>query len=826
MFSTYRIRFIAIILLFSSILPIKVSSQITKILGKITDSATKEPVPFANVYLKGTNIGSISDFNGEYFFETYTPSDSISASFIGYISQTKAIQKNKFQYINFELAADNILLEEVVVRPGENPAEVLLRKIIKNKEATNKKNFDYYQYEVYNKIQFDANNITDKLRNKKILKPFKFIFDYVDTSTINGKAYLPMLLSETISDIYYRSNPKVKKEVIRASKISGVENESITQFLGNLYQNVNIYDNYINVFDKNFVSPVANFGLSFYRYYLVDSSFIGNKWCYQIMFKPRRKQELTFTGNFWVNDSSFAIKKVEIKIADDININFINDYAIRQDYDKINDKFWMITKDYVVVDFNVIENSRRTIGFFGHRTTTYKDFVFDSPKEKEFYSTPTNVTILDDCYDKDKTFWANSRHDSLTTKENNIYIMVDSIKNIPIFRTYVDIIYLITNGYYETGMFEIGPYYKMLSFNQVEGLRLRFGGRTSNDFSTKLMLDGHLAYGTKDGKFKYAAGFLYMLNKNPRRSFGASYKYDIEQLGQSLNAYSEDNLFASFFRRNPSDKLTIVREYKAFYEHEWFNGFSTTPRFNNRTIYPLGSSTFEINDNGKIKELNSIKTSEISLEIRYAYDEKFVMGEFERISLGTKYPVLGLRYCHGIPNLLNGDYKYDVLQIGIKHWFNVFSYGWSKYIIEAGKTWGTLPYPLLKLFPGNETFLADEYAYNLMNYFEFVSDQNISLFLTHHFDGIFLNRIPLMRKLKWREVAHAKVVIGSLSEKNKKYSILPPSSFILTKPYWEAGVGIENIFKIFRVDAIWRLSYLDNPDINNFALFFSFHFSF
>ncbi|MCK4288117.1 MAG: carboxypeptidase-like regulatory domain-containing protein [Bacteroidales bacterium] len=800
--------------------------QITKIMGKVIDAENQQPLPFVNVYLIGTNIGTITNFEGEYSFETRNPSDSIAASFVGYNTVTKKVEKNKFQVIDFYLYQSSISLSEVVVVAGENPADILLRKIIKNKVVNNRKNFDYYQYEVYNKIQFDANNITEKFRNRKILKPFKFVFSYVDTSTINGKAYLPLFLSESLSDVYYRGNPKSKKEMIKASQTSGFENESISQFLGDLYQNINIYDNYISIFEKNFVSPIANFGLSYYKYYLVDTAIISDKLCYQIMFKPKRKQELTFTGNFWVNDTSYAIKELDMRIVDDANINFINDLALRQEYDRIEKKYWMITKDYMVVDFNVIENTKRVIGFFGHRTTTYKNFVFNQQKEKNFYSTPVNVSFEEGSFDKDEEFWENARHDSLTKKEQTIYEMVDSVKSIPVFKTYVDIIYMITNGYYIKGPVEIGPYYKMISFNEIEGVRFRLGGRTSNDFSTKLMLSAHVAYGTKDEKFKYGLGFLYMLSKNPRRSFGASYLYDIEQLGQSENAYSEDNLFASFFRRNPANKLSMVRQYKAFYQHEWFTGFSNTINFIHRDIFPVGSTTIEIYNNGVVEEKTSIITSEIRLDTRIAYDEKFVMGEFVRISLGTTYPVFGIRYGYGIPGFLNGEYEYHRLQVGLKDWFNVFSYGWSKIIIEAGKTWGTLPYPLLILHPGNETFIFDEYAYNLMNYFEFISDQYISVYYTHHFDGLFLNKIPLMRKLKWREVAYIKGVIGTLSEKNEKYSKFPSITYSLDKPYYEAGVGIENIFRVLRIDAIWRLSHLDNPGIDKFAVFFSFQFSF
>ncbi len=821
-----KTRSILLVILFTLFFTGTVNAQLTKLMGTVIDNVTKEPIPFVNVYFAGTTIGTITDFNGEFALETMNAGDSITASSIGYNPQTKGVRKNQFQTIQFELSPNSYGLDEVVIHAGENPAEILLRKVIAAKDQNNHKNFDFYEYEVYNKIQFDANNLSEKLKNKKILKPFSFIFNHVDTSTVNGKAFLPIFLTETLSDVYYRKTPRAKKEIIKASKVSGFENESFSQIMGNIYQTANIYENHIELFEKNFVSPIANFGLSYYKYYLVDSTFIDNQWCFQIMFKPRRKQELTFTGDFWIHDTSYAVKKVDMRIVDDANINFINAMDIRQEYQLKEGKYWMLTKDYVIADFNVIENSKRTLGFYGHRSTSYDKFVFNRVADKEIYGYPANIQLKDSAILFTNENWESFRHDTLTVKEKAIYSMIDSVKNVPIFRTYIDLVYTLTSGYYIDGMLEVGPIYKMLSFNEREGTRFRFGGRTSNKFSTKWMFDAFFAYGQLDEKFKYGGGFLKINSKNPRRAYGASFKYDTEQLGQSVNAYSEDNFFNSFLNRSAINKLSMVRQYQAFYQHEWFSGFSNTLSFTQREVFPISGESFELFDGTNHFKLPSIRTSEISLSLRFAYNEKFIMGEFERVSLGTNYPVFGLAYAYGIPNLVNSDYSYHKAQMSLKQWFNIGSLGWSKYILEAGKIWGTLPYPLLKIQEGNETFMYDELSYNLMNYYEFVSDQYISLNYTHHFDGLFLNHIPLMRKLKWREVAFVKGVIGTMSEENKTYSKFPAVTHTLEKPYWEAGMGIENIFKVLRVDAIWRLSHLKNENIHKFGIFFSFQFVF
>ncbi len=810
-------------------------AQTTKIMGKVTDKVTKESVPFVTIAFKGGSTGVSTDFNGEYSIETKKASDSIIATCLGYKALNHIVVKNKFQIIDFELEPVSMTLQEVVIKPGKNPAEIILEKIILNKEKNNPENIDYYQCESYNKIQFDANNISEKLKGRKLLKPFKFVFDYIDTSSVNGKAYLPFFITEALSEFYYRSNPKTTKEIIKATKTSGIENKSLSQFLGNMYLHINIYDNFINLFDRNFVSPIANFGLGFYKYYLIDSAYVEGKWCYKLMFKSRRKQELTFTGDMWVNDTSFAIKKINLRIADDANINYINDLVCKLDYNLFpSDKtplkkgrnenrtntlnkykeYWMLSKELFTVDFNVIENTKKIVGFFGNKTTSYRNFVFSTPESKKIYSAPINVIIDDESYNKDDVFWEQHRHDTLDKKERGIYKMVDSITSIPLFQTYVDILLTITQGYYETGNFEIGPYFSIYSFNKIEGMRFRFGGRTSNQFSTRIMPEAYLAYGTKDEKFKYNLSFLYMFSKNPRRSGALYYKKDVEQLGESPNSFITDNILNSLLRRNPSDKLTMVEEYKGIYQHEWFNGFSNSINLFHRDLFPLSASKFSFHTGYSEKIKKSITSSELRLDLRFAYKEKYILGEFERVSMGTNFPVLNVQYSFGFKDILNGDYEYRKLLINIEHWFNLRTYGWSKYMFEAGKIWGVLPYPLLKLHEGNETYSFDQYSYNMMNYYEFVSDKYLSFYYTHHFDGYFLNHIPLLRKLKWREVAYIKGVTGTLSNDNLIYNKKEMGEMKLNKlgiPYLEAAVGIENIFKVIRVDAIRRLSYINDP---------------
>lgn len=805
-----------------------VFSQTTRVTGRIFDATTKEPLPFVNIVLKGTATGTTSDFDGNYSLSFTVPADSITISYIGYVPVTKAIKRGTSQVINVELQSSAIGLEEVVVNPGENPAHRIIRAVIANKDKNDREKLDAYQYEVYNKVEFDLNNIPPDFRKKKVFKPIEFIFDNIDSGKVGEKPFLPLFMTESLSDYFYRRDPRTKKEVIKASKVTGVENASVSQFMGEMYQQVNIYDNTILVFGKNFISPISDNGLLYYRYYLIDSMFIGENRCYQIQFKPRRKQELTFSGNLWIADTTFAIKRLEMTIADDANINFINNLNVVQEYayvpyDSASDKrAWMLSKDKLVIDFSLKEHDKKDqeMGFYGRKTTSYKNFVINQPRPDDFYSRTDNLVVEAGAYQKDTEFWEAARHDSLSKTEKQIYAMVDTIQTLPVYKTWVDVITIFVSGYKVWGNFEFGPYYNTLSFNSVEGVRLRVGGRTSNQFSKWYELNGYLAYGTKDEKFKYSLGFRSFISKKPRQMVGMNYKNDYEILGQSQNAFTQDNILASVFRRTPLTKLTGVEEVQAWYDREWFTGFNTKMSFVSRTMVPLGDFRYEFKEaDGTVRVKDNIITSEIRLNARFAYDEKYVEGEFTRTSLGTKWPIVQMQYGYGIKDLFASDYSYHRLSFNIDDRFRINPLGYTDYYIEAGKTWGRLPYPLMVLHPGNESYVYDFYAYNMMNYYEFVSDEYATLYMFHHFDGFFLNKIPLMRKLKWREIVSGKVLVGRVSDKNRETLIFPEHLYELDRgPYYEAGVGLENIFKIFRVDAMWRLSYLDNPNISKFGI--------
>lgn len=790
-------------------------SQKTIVEGKVIDISTNEVIPFVNISFANSQIGTVTDNDGSFYIETAKKLDTISVVCIGYASQLIKIKTSVSQFINVALVPTDFTLGTVTVVPGENPAHPLFRNIIENKAKNNPEKLGYFHCEVYNKLQIDLNNITDKFKSRKAFNKFQFVFELEDSSAEMGKSYLPVFLSENYSHYYYQQKPERKKEIVMASKISGIENKSYTEFTGQMYIDINFYQNYVNVFGKQFVSPISNSGLFVYKYLLKDSAFIDNKWCYHIAFKPKRKQERTFYGDFWVNDSTWGIKKINARISEDANINYVKDLIINQEYSYFSDSIWFKTKDDLFADINIADKAQ---GFFGRKLTVYKNLDFNIPDIDNFFSsTQVEEAIVSDTSDNtNKEQWNALRPERLTEEQEKIYEVVDSVKTVPLFRTVTDLIYMLAYGYYLYKDFEFGPYFKTYSFNPIEGNRFRFGGRTSNEFSTKIMLSGFLAYGTKDQKFKYGAGALYMFKKNPRLALELFYEDDMYLLGQSVNAFSEDNILASILAIRPNDNLLQTERYRLTLEKEWFTGLLTTFRFFYGNILPSEKIPFQSTTLNQT--YNKLETTEISIISRFAFNEKIIRGEFERVSLGSVYPILSLELTSGLKNVFSSDFDYFRLRFNINHLFDTKPIGYFKYAVSFGKIWGNIPFPLLVLHEGNETYALDQEAYNLMNYYEFASDFYQSVYLEHHFQGFFLNKIPIFRKLKWREILYTKFVNGSIRTQNENLWDFPTTLNEIKTPYFEAGFGIENIFKIIRIDAIWRLSNLQNQDIQKFGI--------
>lgn len=788
----------------------------TTVTGIVFDLNTGEPLPFVNVVFMHSTVGTITDINGAFHIKTNSPTDSLVATSLGFAAKKTKVKKGVSQTINFHLTANKHAIEEVIVTPGENPAFAILRKIKANKPNNNPERYKSYQYKAYNKLRLDFNNIDEAFKKRRVLKQFQFVFDHVDTSEMFGKNYLPILISESVSKYYYQKSPSVDKEVIEAFKISGLENNTISQFTGKMYQRLNVYDNFVTLFEPGFVSPIADFGRLYYKYYLEDSAYIDDSWCYKLAFKPKRTQERTFYGYFWVADSSWALKKIQLRVSKDVNINFMNDLVAINEYAKVNDSTWFLKQEDLFIDFNIND---KNYGFFGRKIAVYDDIKLNAPIPETVKKSMTNTIIDEDDLDKTEDYWASNRMQELNSQEEDVYEMVDSVTQVPMFKRLYGFAELFLNYYYVLGPIELGPYYTFYSNNPIEGNRFRFGGRTSKNFSTKYRFGGHIAYGTNDNKIKHGANAEVMFNRNPRRRMMVSHSNDMRQLGKSQNAFLDDNIMATLSRRRPNYKLTPVEQYNFTYEHEWFQGLSNTFSLTHQTIFATNYVPFEFaGTDGQNRKLNSLSTTELNVNFHFAYQEKFLLGKFERKSLGSRYPTLDIDVTYSPIGYFDNDYEYWKLSAQLSDKVEINPFGHTRYWLRAGKIFGAVPYPFLELHDGNETYAYDIYAFNMMNYYEFCSDQYVSLAAEHHFQGFFFNKIPLLRRLEWREVVSAKSVVGTLSQSNRDEMLFPLNLNGVSKPYIEAGMGIENIFKLFRIEATWRLSHLNNPDIQTFGL--------
>ena len=804
----YILISISLILLYNA----NIFSQ-TQVKGRIIDRSTKKAVPYASVAFLHTTTGTITDDNGKFFTDTKQPEiDSMIVSCLGYITDTFAINPNKFQEVKFGISPQSYNIEEIVVVPGENPAHVLLRKVIKHKKFNNPSKLNSYSYESYTKMQLDLNNFDSEIKDVNYMKKFSIAFDGIDTAS-NGKVYMPIFFTENISDYYYQKRPKKQKEYIKAVNVSGVENESASRYTGGMYTEINFYENYIDLFEKQFVSPIAYNGLLVYKYYLTDSAFIENTWCKQITFRPRRKYEYTFEGDFWVADSCYSLKKIYSKVSNHVNIDFVMDLYIKQSFERINDSTFFPQQEEIFADFNIAD---KTAGFFARKFSSRKKIKINPHFPENFFSLSLKreIIVADKAKNKNSNYWNTSRHTSLSQKEENIYRMTDSIQNVPAFKVLRNIMMTSATGFWPGKYFEFGPVFEIYTFNESEGRRIQLGGRTSNKFSKFIELNAHAAYGFKDQAFKYGSLIKLKLQKTPHTLFSASYDNDMIPLGLSFIGYSSD-LFSSALARTPNDNLLFEKSLTAELERDITVGIFYRIFANHQIISPSVTVPF-VNNTGE--QAGNLNVFETGITAHIGFNEEYMEAVFNRVSLGSIYPITEITYTAGIPSVMGSNYKYSKLNFHLTHRLYFGPFGKFKYDIEAGKIFGTVPFPLLKLFNGNESYVLQEQAFNLMNVYEFAADEYMSVFLAQHFQGMFLNRIPLLRRLKWREVLFFRAAIGNLSDANRNEFQFPGTLNDVNDPYMETGVGIENIFNFFRVDAVWRLSHLQNENISKFGI--------
>ncbi len=813
-----------------------IGQDATIITGKVIDKFSKEPLPFVDVYFKSANIGASTDLDGLYRIDTRYATDSLTATFIGFTPITVSIKKDvRKQVINFELENSSVVADEVVVKAKKqryrkkgNPAVELIKKVMDNKGENRLKSQPYYSFEKHETIELDINNITDEFKERKLVKQLDFVFEYIDTSEVNGKLFLPLFIKETLADVYYRKSTDTEKTHRKAVKYTEfddlIDDKSIDGITDVLYQDVDIYDNRILILSSQFESPLAKVGLNFYRYYIKDTISYEGDSVIVMNFIPKNKLTKGFTGEMYIaHKDNYFVKRVELGIINGISLNFVRDLKIEQEYERLGDAY-VLTKDEITVDYSLSENG---LGFYGTKDVHYRNYSFEPPKDDSVFSGAESVIDDEDAYYKDDNYWSENRIKELSEGERDAYLMIDSLNNDPTFKKIKTGVKILTTGYIPAGPIDIGPVPTFYSANDVEGARVKLAVETSHGWNSKFRIGGYGAYGFRDEAFKYSLYGIYSFTPdfkaNPRKYLYFEHSNDVNFPGVDLDFIKTDNVLLSF-RRGIADKMIFNRFAILKYVNEGglFDWTFSLRRDNRR---PHGNLELNFVENDIPQQLTNIHTTEAGFTIKFAPNEQFLQGRQYRTPVFTRFPVFTLSYNLGV-KALGGEYTYQRVSLNMFKKFNLSVLGHSLFEVEAGKVFGeNLPYILLELPRANQTYAYQLRAYNMMNFLEFATDQYIETSIQHFFAGFFTYRIPLIRKLKLREVVSAKLIWGKFTDRNNpelnpqlpQFEVneegIPETYSLEGAPYVEVSAGLYNIFKVLRIDVVKRLTYLENPSL-------------
>lgn len=813
----------------------------TIIRGRVLDAKTKQPLPFVDVVLKGTYVGVSTDLDGQYFIQTRNPSDTIQVSFIGYKTLEERIIRETRQEMNFYMEEEGLQLESVTIvaekgryRKKGNPAVELMRKVIENRDRNKMEAQDFYSYERHEKLELDLNNITDEFKDRKAFENFEFLWSYLDTSTVNGRIYLPVYIREILSTVHYRKDPQAKKEVRDAVKMTNFDEaldlESITSAIDLLYQDVDLYENSIKLLDNDFLSPLAPWALNYYRFYILDTSYVNNKSAIHMAFIPRNKSFIGFTGDLYIsNDDRYTLLKAVLGITKDISMNFVRDIKVVQEFDE-RDSIYILTKDEITLDMALAKGG---MGIYASRYNIYNNHDFGPPKDDSVFDYTEEVTTLDDAYDKGQEYWQKNRLEELTQKQQGIYNMIDSLREVPAYRKFVYWTKVISTGYFPLGTLDLGKISSMYTYNPTEGSRFRLGLETSHDLTQRWQVRSYVAYGTRDKRIKYNGSVKYSFNedyrKNPRHFLYGAYQHDVIFPGLKLEFIDEANALTSI-RRGQANQMLFVDAWNIDYVNESGVGFFKLG-LEQRQRKPYGTLEFftnqDLDDDGILDSVEDVTTSEISLALEYSPNTKFIQQREMRTPIKSNHPRFQLSYRAGLKTFLGGDYNYHNVSLQIKKRVPFSVLGRSEIQFEVGRVFGEgLPFVLLYIPQSNQAYSFQPTSFNTMNFIEFVTDKYVRLNVQHFFDGYIFNRIPLLKKLKLKEAISFKGIYGGLDDANDpriNNDLLQfnadengnplTAPFDPRTPFIEWGVGVYNIFRFLRFDVIKRVNYLDRPNI-------------
>lgn len=833
-------RFLAPLLL-ACLFVLPAAAQRIVISGQVVEAANGEPVPFASIFIPKTSTGVTADADGKFKLAVSGSPDSIAASAIGFATQRRKLSDAAVQTVLFRMKTGGVTLGEVFVssRKPENPAFRILREVQKHKPENARSYLKAAEFDSYNRIETSLIDVPAALNKRKAIRDIRALAVRQGAAAVGDPdAPLPVFASEVGSRVYQRNNPIRRREDLLHKQMRGVgprEGSILSQMLGSNFQNFDFYPNWQNVLGKDFISPIAEGGRGTYDYELQDSVFVGKDFCYKIAVTPKRSHDLAFKGTIWITQEGYALRRVDLVASPEANINFVNDLRVSQELTSPGEGPGLPTRTKLLISVRPYEKQAAMLVRY---TTVSSNFVRNKiHDEAGFYDQPIVSSLMEPAdapaggllsglpQGGAGGYFDTHRPDTLSLSERQVFAVLDSAKQLPSVRNLLDWVDLFVNGYKRVGKLDIGPISTLYAHNDFEGSRLRIGFRTTPLISRDWLTQAFVAYGTQDGRFKYGLRESYIAERKHWTVFSAEFKHDVEQAALLDNDFLDNNnLFvaASRWGRFESGK-PVLRDLAALsVQRDLFHGFTETLTARYQNVAPL----FELSLHGGNRppgspsppdapSSNILHLNELVMESRYAPDETLVQSENRRRAVGLKrWPVFGFRYTLGAIDWTRGDFMYHKFNLSVTHSLSVGYFGRLNYRVEGNYIPSPLPYFILKAPLGNQTIFYNNNAFNLMNYFEFVTDRSVSVRLDQHFEGLLLNAIPGLRALNWRLVGTANFLYGNLSERarraNGNSSDLPG---VIREPYIEAGYGIENIFKFIRVDFIHRLTYRDQPSV-------------
>lgn len=830
--------------------------------GKVLDGANGEPLSFVSVIFENSTIGAMTDDQGRFAIQNDKGYIRLIVSSLGYDTQTLTLEAgSKNEDLEILLMPTSFEIEEVVVRPHrerysrrDNPAVELIRKVIENKNANRIESKPMYKVELYEKLTLALDDFNPNFEKNSFAKKFNFVKNYLDTSEISGKPILPISVRENISDKYYRKSPKAEKTVVKAKRQEGIDKAlddggSLTTNLEEIFRSVNIFDNNINILLNRFVSPLSStLAVTYYKYYIMDTLAVAGDQCVDLAFVPVNSESYGFTGRLYITlDGEYAVKKVILNVPKNINLNWVDGLQIEQSFKRASDQTWVLETENTYLNLYVLKGGQQ---LYAHQFRNYDAYDFNPPDSEEVFNRIGSLHTLEEATLRADTFWVNNRHVPLKEKESALKDLVSELRKVPAFNAIIKTVEVLVSGYIQTkpdkkeSLFDFGPMNTTFSANKLEGFRFRIGGTTTANLHPRWFLSGYAAYGLHDRKTKYQAKLThsftdkeYHEKESPMNNLSLMHEYDVYTPGQDFLFTSKDNMFVALKVGEPVTHMQYIRKTVLQYDKEWLNGFSFKGWLRHENNEAAGTLEYnEYIERNILRRVKDFTTAEAGIQLRFAPGERAFNsreGKTSVFNLAKDAPIFKLSHQIGFDGVLGGDYAYNHTELSAEKRIWLSSFGHIDATVKAGKVWDRVPFPMLILPNTNQSITIQPETFTMMRAMEFLTDQYASFYLTYYLKGWILNRIPGIKWFKMREVISFSGIVGDLSDKNNPernpvglFRLPEGTRPIGQTPYLEASVGLENIFKILRVDYYRRLTYLDEPNIKKGGVRIALRFSF